>query len=209
MTTTVSIPPTQHKVLIDLPMPILTPRLLLRPAQAGDGPDLNAAIRESHDDLRLWLPFAQRGAPTLEDSEAGCRTDYAKFLLRERIALHLYDRESGELVGSAGMYHPNYEFGIFEIGYWVRKSRARRGYVTEAINAVTRYAFAQLGAKRVIITCNASHAASRGVPERLGFPMEGTVRNADFCSAVEVQCRDDIIYARTSIAGLPELEVSW
>jgi hypothetical protein len=34
-------------ILIDLPMPIITSRLLIRPPQIGDGVALNAAIIES------------------------------------------------------------------------------------------------------------------------------------------------------------------
>lgn len=36
-------------ILLDLPMPIITPRLLLRPPQPGDGIALNAAVSESYD----------------------------------------------------------------------------------------------------------------------------------------------------------------
>ena len=36
-------------ILLDLPMPIITPRLLLRPPQPGDGIALNAAVSETCD----------------------------------------------------------------------------------------------------------------------------------------------------------------
>ncbi len=39
-------------ILIDLPMPILTPRLLIRPPRVDDGIELNEAVIESFETLR-------------------------------------------------------------------------------------------------------------------------------------------------------------
>ena len=36
-----------------------TERLLIRAPQPGDGPAINAAVVESIDDLRPWMPWAQ------------------------------------------------------------------------------------------------------------------------------------------------------
>ena len=41
-------------VLIDVPMPILTPRLMLRPVQAGDGAAVFEALQESWDEHARW-----------------------------------------------------------------------------------------------------------------------------------------------------------
>ena len=46
-------------ILIDMPMPIFTPRLLLRPSKEGDGRCLAQAKRESWPELGKWLPFAE------------------------------------------------------------------------------------------------------------------------------------------------------
>lgn len=193
---------------IDVPMPILTPRLRIRPPAPGDGRAHHEAVAETIDDLRPWLPWTRRELG-VADSEAGCLAAQDLFRKREDLRVFLFDRASGELVGGSGLHRVNWEHRLFEIGYWVRKSRAGRGYATEAANALARYAFGALGARRVAIHCNASNAASRAVAERLGFPLEGVLRNEDVVAAPEVACRDHAVYARVSAEGLPPLEVIW
>ena len=42
-------------ILIDIPVPIVTPRLILRPLQAGGGASLTAAKAETWEDLTQWI----------------------------------------------------------------------------------------------------------------------------------------------------------
>ena len=50
------------------------------------------------------------------------------------------------------------------------------GYVTEAVQLLARLAFDRLGANRVEIYVDPQNVRSRSVPERLGFVLEGTLR---------------------------------
>jgi RimJ/RimL family protein N-acetyltransferase len=201
--------PNIEPILIDLPLPLFTPRLKIRDCQSGDGPELLAARLESDSELRPWMPFARGPRPTLQECEASCRQAHARFILREDLRLSVFDRTTGAFVASTGLHRFDWKKGIFEIGYWVRTSRAGQGVVTEAVNAVTRYAFQQLGAKRVSIHCNAENLKSRAVAERLGFNAEARLSNIDRYADDSIACRDEIIYARCSPDGLPDLEVSW
>jgi RimJ/RimL family protein N-acetyltransferase len=53
-------------------------------------------------------------------------------------AVHLImvDRKSGRLVGSIGVFHPDWEVRSAEIGYGVRSDERGKGYATEALAAV-------------------------------------------------------------------------
>jgi RimJ/RimL family protein N-acetyltransferase len=190
-------------------MPIVTPRLILRPPQPGDGAELNAAILESFDDLQIWMPWADH-KPSLEESEENVRRAYAKWILREDLRIHIFDRATGKLAGSSGLHRINWELPSFEIGYWLRKSFVGKGYVTESTNALTRYAFDHLRAKRVELRCNSKNERSLAVFKRLGFEYEGCLRSNDtHANAGNVETRDTLIYSRLTPAGLPELEVNW
>lgn len=195
--------------LYEVPVPILTPRLLLRPAQTGDGPALNEALHESVERLRPWMPWARGTLATVEESEENCRQAHAKFILREDLRFHMYGRESGRLVGSTGLHRFNFAGGIFEIGYWVRTSESARGYATEATHALTRYAFSALGARRVQLFCNAENIFSCAIPRRLGFLEEGRLRQYDTYVEPGASCRDSLVFSRISLEGLPALEVTW
>ena len=52
-----------NPTLLNLPMPITTPRLILRPPQVGDGAIVHAAILESFDELHRFMPWAQTMQP--------------------------------------------------------------------------------------------------------------------------------------------------
>jgi RimJ/RimL family protein N-acetyltransferase len=66
--------------------------------------------------------------------------------------------------------------GALEIGYWIDRELAGRGLATEAAAAVTRVAFEVLHVERVEIHHSAENAASAGVPKRLGFTQDATLR---------------------------------
>ena len=194
-------------ILIDIPMPITTDRLILRPPQSGDGAELNAAILESWEELHDWVPFA-KVKPKLEESEENVRRAQARFLLREDLRISIYDKETGEFAGSTGLHRIKWEIPSFEIGYWARRSFAGRGYVTEAANAITRYAFEQLKAKRVELRYSTKNDKSIAIAKRLGFDYEGCLRN-EHLSPSGNELRDMFVYSRLNAEGLPTLNVNW
>ncbi len=196
-----------NPILIDIPMPIRTPRLLIRPPVAGEGRILNEAILESFNELHRWMPWAEK-RPTLEESEESVRRATAKWILREDLRMTIHDRTTDRIVGSTGLHRFAWDIPSFEIGYWARTSDAGKGYITEATHALTLYAFRQFKAKRVEVRCNADNAKSAAIPKRLGFELEGRLRNED-THVREGAGRDKLIFARVDEAGLPPLDVSW
>lgn len=184
-------------VLIDVPEHLLTERLLIRPPQRGDGAKLNAAVVASIARLGVWMPWAQK-APTLDESEAYCRRQRAKFMLREDLTLLLVALDSlggeGEIVGAGGLHRIDWTLRSFEIGYWIRDGFEGKGYVSEAVDAIAAMAFGTLAARRVEIRCDAGNARSARVAERCGFTLEGTLRQDSETPRGEP--RDTRVYAR-------------
>jgi hypothetical protein len=94
-----------HPVLIELPMPIRTPRLLLRPKQPGDGAVTADAVEETSDDLHRWMRWAEnRDAFTAESLEIRNRQVMAGFLLREVIEQIGIERATGRAVVWCGLH---------------------------------------------------------------------------------------------------------
>jgi RimJ/RimL family protein N-acetyltransferase len=136
--------PTMDPLLEDVPERIETERLILRMPRGDDAPAMNAAVCESLDDLRVSMPWAQ-SAPSLARSDADCRRMQARFLLREDLAMFMFERRAdgseGEFVGGTGLHRISWPVRRFELGYWCRAGRQGRGYVTEAAQALVRFAF--------------------------------------------------------------------
>jgi ribosomal-protein-serine acetyltransferase len=193
-------------LLLDIPVPITTPRLLLREPRPGDGPELNAAVLESFDALTRTMPWA-RTRPTLDESEDYVRRAAAAWILRTELVVLGFDRTTGRLAVSTGLHRIDWSVPSFEIGYWVRASFARQGLVTEAANALTRFAFAALAARRVEIRCDPRNTASVAVIERLGYEREGLLRRD--CLGPDGDPRDTLVHSRLDPDGLPPLAVTW
>jgi len=187
-------------------MPITTDRILLRPPQAGDGPGLNTAIIESLKELHPWMPWA-RTIPTVDESEDNVRRAQAKWLLREDLRLPIFDKNTESVIGSSGLHRINWEIPLFEIGYWIRTSCVGKGYATEASNALTRFAFEQLKAKRVEIRCSLRNEASATIAKKLGYEFEACLKETD-AFALDGP-RDTLVFVRFNAEGLPPLEVKW
>ncbi|MEV4997793.1 GNAT family N-acetyltransferase [Streptomyces niveus] len=68
--------------------------------------------------------------------------------------------------------------GVWAVGYWTVREHRGRGYTTEALRALTRWMFTELGADRVEWRAEAGNEGSRAVALKAGFVMEGTLRAA-------------------------------
>lgn len=193
-------------LLIDMPFPIETPRLILRPAQAGDGAAMFAAKEKSIAELKRWMPWAKE-IGTAEDSEKTARAAYAKFLTREDVMILGFSKENGEMIVSTGLHRMDWNLRIFEIGYWVSTPHTGKGYASESTNALIRYAFNTLSASKVTICHATGNDASARVIEKLGFEKEGVFRRDDVLPDGTVT--DKHWYARFDTNGLPQLNMKW
>lgn len=160
-----------------IPSRIETPRLVLRPYVAEDGPALFEAVQETQDELRLWIPWHDQH-PTVEVSTETCVRLGEHFRARTDFTLGIFDRASGRFLGGTGLHRIRWELPSFEIGYWLRQSAVGHGYVTESTATLVRLCFEELGAARVELVCDPRNERSTAVAERIGFLDEGTLRNA-------------------------------
>lgn len=197
-----------NPVLIDIPMPIRTPRLVIRPKQVGDGAITSAAVAETWDELHRWMRWAEnRGAFTAESMEIRNRQVMASFILREVIELIGIEAATGTAVIWCGLHDIDWDGRQCNTGYWVRKSAQGRGFAREAANAMVRYAFGALGMRRIGLTHAAGNEASRRIAERLGFSSEGIQKGANVLPGGKTA--DRYCYARFDLTGLPSLDVQW
>jgi len=194
-------------ILIDVPMPITTPRLILRPPQAGDGQAIYDAKQESLPELLGWMIWA-KDDPTVQDNEILARKRHIDFLKRDDIMLWAFDRANPEhMIAGTGLHRFDWKTRIFEIGYWVRTPETGKGYAQEVTNALIRYAFNALSANKVTICHAEGNIGSQRVIEKLGFTKEGTRQKNELLP--NGQLVDEHIYARLNDKNLPDLDVTW
>ena len=143
-------------------------RVFLRELAADDGPEFARRVRES---ISLHHPWMEMPA-TL--------ADFDRYFSRSsshlgNIRLNICEVGSGVLVG--GININNIVYGRFKsaaIGYWAYAGTAGRGYMSEGLRLVIRYAFGELGLHRLEANIQPTNEDSIKLVKRNGFRYEGT-----------------------------------
>jgi RimJ/RimL family protein N-acetyltransferase len=156
-------------------VPVLeTERLRLRPWAEADVPRLVEAARDPV--LQRWVeaPLPRR----VEDAAAYLVRVRLGVARGDRLAWCVADRRSDRALGNVALF----EFegpdgaGAAQVGYWAHPGARGSGVMTEAVDRVAAWAFADGGLRRLYLMTAASNAASRRLAERAGFTHLGTER---------------------------------
>jgi RimJ/RimL family protein N-acetyltransferase len=183
-----------NPLLLDVPLQLETDRLILRaPHQTGDGSIVNQAIRESFYELKAWLPFAQE-LPDVEETEINLRNAHINFLKRESFRFLIFDKESNDFIGTTSLQAIDWDIPKCEIGYWINTKFSGNGYMTEAVKKLADFGLNYIKFRRIEIRCEPTNLKSRAIAEKLGFVLEGTLRNDDL-SADGSELRDTCFYS--------------
>ncbi len=183
----------EYRTLIPLFDELQSERVIVRPYRVEDAEALQAAVAESREHLRPWLPFAD-AHQTVEESRDFIIRSTANWLLRDDFGLSIWSRETGGFLGGVGFHVRDWDIRWFEVGYWLRASAEGHGYMTEAVRLVSDYLLDHLGAQRVEIRCNALNTHSAAVALRLGFTQEARLRSVRM--GVESAPVDMLIFSR-------------
>jgi RimJ/RimL family protein N-acetyltransferase len=157
------------------PYRIETERLVIRCYDPRDAPLLKEAIDSSLEHLRAWMDWASREPQTLEEKVELLNHFRSEFDAGESFVYGIFAADESELFAGAGL-EPRIGPGGLEIGYWVRASATRQGVATELAGALTRVGIEVCGADRIEIRIDPNNLASLGVPRKLGFMEEATLR---------------------------------
>lgn len=83
------------------------------------------------------------------------------------------------------------------IGYWIDRNFANRGFTTQAVEILTRYAFEELRLHRLEINLRPENASSRRVAEKAGYIFEG---ERPRYLHIDGQWRDHIVFVKENSA---------
>lgn len=185
----------EKPILLDIPESFETERLLIRAPRVGDGAAMNAAMAETIDNLRRWLPMPwTQKLQTPDETEESVRRSRALWILREDLRMGLFHKSNGLYVGGCGLHRIDWNVMRFEVGYWVRASLEGQGYIGEAVTGISRFAFDVLGAQRLEIRCDSRNTRSAAVARKGGYLLEATLRHNDL-TADGSALRDTLIFA--------------
>ena len=157
------------------PYRIETERLVLRCYEPRDAELAKEAIDSSLEHLQPWMPWTESEPQPLEEKRQLLKSFRAAFDTGDNFVMGIFSADESQLLGGTGL-HPRGDPGGLEIGYFIRASATRKGYVTESTAALTRVGFEICGADRMEIRIDPENAASKGIPSKLGYAEEATLR---------------------------------
>lgn len=184
-----------HHSMLAFPDSFESDRLIIRAPKVEDAQVIWASVHASAKALKQWMPWAQT-LPRIEETTENLRQAVADFITRKDLRLHIFLKETGEFIGASGFHRINWNIPKVEIGYWLDSRYEGKGYMTEAAECLTEFAFNELKARRVEIRCDTDNVRSRAVAERLKFNLEGILHNESM-SPDGKHVRDTCVYAKT------------
>jgi Acetyltransferases, including N-acetylases of ribosomal proteins len=148
---------------------------VLHPFAESDAEQIVAAVIENYDHLHKFLYWV---VPEYDLESAKEFISRAQNEAEEKKSLGFGIFQNGTPVGSIGFVSFNWPSKRTEIGYWIAKSHEGKGIITRSCKLLISYAFEELQLNRIEILCAAENTRSRAVPERLGFKLEGVLRQS-------------------------------
>ena len=180
---------------LSLPLPIETPRLLLREFVSRDLDAVHAySSLDEATQFLVWGPNTllqskQTIRGFLDDQKEKPRTsfDFA-------IVLKGTGRRGSQprLIGGVGLKLTDWENRTADIGYVLHPDFWGQGYAVEGAQALAHVGFRDLGLQRIVATCDQRNKASARVMEKLGMRREGAFRQSKF---IQGEWRDEFLYA--------------
>ncbi len=177
--------------------------MIVRCYDPSDVQALKEAVDSSIEHLLPWMPWAAHEPQTLEEKTELLRSFRGQFDLGQNFVYGLFSSDESELVGGSG-FHLRVGDDAFEIGYWIRASRAGQGLATESTAALTRVGFEICEVDRIEIHTEPENERSMRIPLKLGYVEEARLRRRLY-AAPGGDPRDTVVFTlfRSDYPGTP------
>jgi len=186
---------------------IETPRLILRPIALSDAEVYFEAEKASMKELLPYWSWAKFGR-SINDIKKFIRNaleDHEK-VRPAQLFFSVFSKKYNKFLGIIWFFEINWYVPYFEIDGWLDTRETGKGYMTEAINALSRACFLVNDAKRIQAKIFVNHNISKSILARLKFKQEGEMENY-FYNFSTRKITNGLLYSCCSVENLPPLEI--
>ncbi len=149
--------------------------LLLRTFEPSDAGALFDAIDGSRKHLHPWLNWVAKTTKT-EHSLNFIEQSLQQINNQEGLALAVVS--DNKIIGGIGMHKWEQDTKRAQIGYWITAENEGKGITSKALGKFIAYLFEQLQLNKIEIHFVAANKRSAGVAAKLGFTIEGVIRQS-------------------------------
>ncbi|HEV2693060.1 MAG TPA: GNAT family protein [Verrucomicrobiae bacterium] len=149
----------------------------LQAVESQHGPELFRLLEANREHLRRWLPWAD-----ILRSEKDVSHAIIAWQLQDanQQGFHAGIWFNGKLCGMIGHLHLDKTNRWASLSYWLDTAHQGRGIMTESCRAMIAHGFEVWKLNRITIECATENTRSRAIPERLGFELEGIIRQVEW-----------------------------
>ena len=186
---------------------IITSRLIIRPITLDDAKGYFEAEQASIKELIPHWSWASTDK-SVEDIKKfiSYALEYHEKEFPVEIYFSLLSKDSNKLLGVLWFFEINWLVPNFEILYWLDTRETGKGYMTEAVNALSRACFQVYDAKRVQIKISLDNEKSHAIPKNLGFKLEGQMENY-FINLATNEVTNGLMYSCCHKENLAPLDI--
>jgi ribosomal-protein-serine acetyltransferase len=148
----------------------------LRILTESDAPGFYEVLRANREHLGRWFDFAEH-LQSMDEVVAFLQRTHERYTRRSGFWCGIWQCDS--LIGAVGISNFDGDNRTIELSYWLTQSQTGKGIATRACAAMIDYLFKEYGLNRVGIRCAAENQRSAALAARLGFRMEGVLRQAE------------------------------
>lgn len=155
---------------------VLDDQTVLKPLAPHHAEELFKLTDGSRQMLREWLPWVDAITDVSHSSKfiSGAVLQGAE---KGAVTAGIWYQD--QLAGIISYHEINWHDRSVSIGYWLGKGFEGQGLMRSAVRAFVDYALMEMELNRVEIRCATGNTRSRAIPERLGFVLEGVIREAE------------------------------
>ena len=114
---------------------------------------------------------------SVSESKGYIRWMIRKYRFGEPSSWGIALNDTDKVIGTIGFMWIQPENSAAEVGYSLSRKEWNKGYMTEALNALLRYGFAEMKLNRIEAMHETSNPASGAVMRKCGMKFEGTMRS--------------------------------
>ena len=149
--------------------------IVLRTYDEGDAAALFSIVNAERSHLSHWLDWVSHTTKQ-EHSLQFIKQSVHQANMQEALALGIF--RDGEIIGGVGMHAWDHAVKRAQLGYWIKKDAEGQGIVKDSIKEFIAFLFEKAGLNKVEIHFSPANKRSAKVAERLGFRIEGVLRQS-------------------------------
>jgi ribosomal-protein-serine acetyltransferase len=149
--------------------------ILLRSFEPADADALFGAVNSAREHLHPWLNWVDKTLKP-EHSLQFIQKSLEQLEAQEALALGVF--YEGKLVGGIGMHAWEQATRRAQLGYWITREYEGKGIINKSLIKFIDFLFSKTDLNKIEIHFVTANERSAKVAERLGFKIEGIIRQS-------------------------------